>query len=226
MLIVENLEYRYGSYQVLWNLSCQLKAHQVGMLIGQNGAGKSTFLRCIAGWSVPYEGVITVNNVSLSRDERHFRRQVILVPDTPDFYDELTAWEHLQLIGQLHQIPNWTAEGEKLLNSFDLFEHRHAFPFTFSRGMRYKLALCLAFLAQPPLLVLDEPFGPLDATAVEKLWRLLKEFAEAGGTVLFSSHTIGVHQLPDIILHLHQGQINMVQPSTTIDLAELLGDVS
>src|SRR5512145_3111717 len=143
MLSVENLEYQYGSHQVLKELSCQLMSKQVGMLIGQNGAGKSTFLRCVAGWSVPNEGIITVNNVTLSRDEYHFRRQVILVPDTPDFYDELTAWEHLQLIAQLHQIPAWELQGEKLLNEFDLFEHRNTFPFTFSRGMRYKLALCL-----------------------------------------------------------------------------------
>lgn len=226
MLSVENLEYHYGSSQVLKNLSCHLMTQQLGMLVGQNGAGKSTFLHCIAGWATPSEGIITFNDVSLGRDERYFRKHVILIPDTPDFYDELTAWEHFQLIAQLHKIPRWTVQAEKLMTEFDLFDQRNTFPFMFSRGMRYKLALGLALLVHPPLLLLDEPFGPLDVVARQNLWSFLKEYVQSGGTVLYSSHGISVSHLPDIILHLHHGRIDMVKPNATTDLSELFRDVS
>ncbi len=224
MLNIENLHYHYGAHKVLNDVSVRLEPRQIGMLIGQNGAGKSTLLRCAAGWSVTDKGNITVNGISIRKQEQSFRRQVVLVPDTPDFYDELTAWEHLQFIGQLHRIESWPEQAEELLIAFQLIEQWNTFPFTFSRGMRYKLALCLALLVRPPLLLLDEPFGPLDAVSNQILWSNLETYVGEGNTVLFSSHIVPADQMPEVILHLRQGQVERITPGETLNLAELLND--
>ena len=222
MLIVENLNYQYGAHKVLTDVSIHLERQQIGMLIGQNGAGKSTLLRCIAGWSVTDKGDITVNGIDARKKELEFRRQVVLIPDTPDFYDEMTAWEHLQFIAQLHRIPDWEDEAVSLLEGFQLIEQADTFPFTFSRGMRYKLALCLGLLTRPPLLLLDEPFGPLDAISNQILWRRLEEYVEGGNTVLFSSHIVPTNQLPGVVLFLRNSQVESVPPTDALNLADLL----
>ncbi|MBK8022583.1 MAG: ABC transporter ATP-binding protein [Chloroflexi bacterium] len=209
---------------MLTDVSLHLEAGQLAMLVGQNGAGKSTLLRCIAGWSLSERGKISANGASLHHQEQTFRRQVVLVPDTPDFYDELTAWEHLQFVAQLHRLRDWETEATALLSDFQLLDRRDTFPFTFSRGMRLKLALCLALLVHPPLLLLDEPFAPLDAVSNHVLWQKLAAYAAAGNTVLFSSHTVPGGSLPDVVFFLDQGQIENIPPTESLNLVELLGE--
>lgn len=218
MLRIHHLTYQYGTLVVLRDLSLHLPPGQVGLLFGENGAGKSTLLRCIAGWTRVSRGTISVNGVSCQEHERDYRRQVVFVSDTPDFYDELTAWEHLQLIAQLHRIPAWQDHAARLLQQFRLSDSQDSFPFTFSRGMRYKLALCMALLVHPPLLLLDEPFASLDALAAQTLWRTFRHYTSSGGLTVFSSHTIPSHDQPDVILHLHQGQIETLSPAEAVGL--------
>jgi ABC-2 type transport system ATP-binding protein len=222
MLKVQELTYRYSSQVILSDATLSLKAGKLAVLVGQNGAGKSTLLRCLAGWTQAEAGTITVNNISLRDDEQAFRHQVMFIPDTPDFYDTLTAQEHLQFVAQLHQVDDWQSTAEKLLNSFDLSAQRDAFPFTFSRGMRYKLAVCMALLVRPPLLLLDEPFGPLDALAGQVLWQHLCDYPSDYHSVLFSSHTLPDASQPDNIFHLYSGSIQTLQPSDDMDLARIL----
>lgn len=224
MLTATNLTYQYGPHLVLSNLTLHLEPQKLAILVGRNGAGKSTLLRCLAGWVQAHDGTIEINGVSLQRNERQFRQQVILVPDTPDFYDELTAWEHLQLTAQLHRVADWQTRAADLLQRFHLSEHSTAFPFTFSRGMRYKLALCLALLVRPPLLLLDEPFGPLDATSVRELWEMLQSYRVTGGSVLFSSHALPTGEQPDQILWMQDQQLTPLDPATVASLADLLAD--
>ncbi|MBN1564508.1 MAG: heme ABC exporter ATP-binding protein CcmA [Anaerolineae bacterium] len=225
ILDVTNLVYHYGTLTVLDDLSFHLASGHMGLLVGQNGAGKTTLLRCLAGWTQVSKGHIVINGIACREQERAYRKQVIFVPDTPNFYDELTAWEHLQFVAQLHRLTAWQTRGTNLLQHFQLLTHKDTLPFTFSRGMRYKLALCLALLVQPPLLLLDEPFGPLDALAQQTLWQTLKQHTRQGGTVLFSSHMIPATESPDVVLHLRQGQIKTIEPRATTDLAQLLNDV-
>ncbi|MCB9451199.1 MAG: ABC transporter ATP-binding protein [Anaerolineaceae bacterium] len=224
MLLVDHLTYQYSTQVVLKDVSLQLSQHQIGLLVGQNGAGKSTLLRCLAGWTRVDNGTVTVNGISCRNQDRVFRQQVIFVPDTPDFYDELTGWEHLQYIAQLHHVPQWQANTENLLRQFHLWEQREAFPFTYSRGMRYKLALCMAFLVNPPLLLLDEPFGPLDALAARTLWEQLRRRADDHSGILLSSHTIPEHGRPDVLFHLHNGQVETLQQTDSVNLMSLLND--
>lgn len=224
MLNVQNLTYRYTTQQILMGVNCQLGAGKIGLLVGRNGSGKSTFLRCIAGWTQPEDGNVDINGISPRQHERDFRRQVILVPDVPDFYDELTAWEHLQFISQLHGLTSWETLAGHLLEQFDLTAHRHTFPFTFSRGMRYKLSLCIALLVRPPLLLLDEPFSPLDTPTQNNLWHIIKQYVADGKAVLFSSHGFSSEWQPDVVFRLHKGTMDTIPPSSVQTLTELLSD--
>jgi ABC-2 type transport system ATP-binding protein len=209
MLHVQDLTHQYGIQDVLKHLDLSVSAGQLVMLAGHNGSGKSTLLRCIASWTKPHEGTITINNLTI-KQEREFRAQVILIPDAPDFYDELTAWEHLQFIGQLHKVADWEEQAKNLLEQLNLSAQKNAFPFTFSRGMRYKMALALAFLVSPPLLLLDEPFGPLDPETRQLLWDMLKAYRSDGRkSVLFSSHGMPTDEQPDAIYRLQDGQITV-----------------
>ncbi len=224
MLTVNDLGYQYGANPVLENVSFQIPEASLAALVGRNGSGKSTLLRCLAGWMVPTRGTIEVNGKSPFRGEKQYREQVIFVPDTPDFYDELTAWDHLQLVSQLYRIENWQERSRELLKQFQLYESRLAFPFTFSRGMRYKLALCMAFVVAPPLLLLDEPFGPLDSLISRHLWHMLRDYCADGKTVLFSSHVLSDAGHPDIFVVLREQHASVLDGAQVSTLAGVLDD--
>jgi ABC-2 type transport system ATP-binding protein len=207
LLVVENVGYRYGSLNALSNISLKADGGQLIALVGRNGAGKSTLLRCIAGWTQATDGDVHILGKSIKQNERFVREHVVLVPDTPPFYDELTAWEHLQLNAQLHGWINWEDDAEDLLRRYGLYSNRSAFPFTFSRGMRYKLALCMGLLIEPKILLLDEPLGPLDPVSADELWEEMNRHRNEGMTILLSSHQLPQEAHPDIYLIMENGEI-------------------
>ena len=206
LLIVSDIMFHYGTAPALKAVTFALDAGQLVVLIGRNGAGKSTLLRCIAGWTGVDRGDIIINAINARHDERRLRQQVILVPDTPPFYDELSAWEHLQFIAQLHALDNWRQDAEHLMRQLGVWLPREKSPLSFSRGMRYKLALCAAFMVKPPLLLLDEPFGPLDPGAADTLWEMLTQYTADGMTVMLSSHALPNDAPPDSYVILDRGE--------------------
>lgn len=208
LLQVTDLGYRYGSLHALSEVSFEVEGGgELIALVGRNGAGKSTLLKCIAGWTRPTDGNVTLNGERIDRNERYIRAHVVLVPDTPPFYDELTAWEHLQFNAQAHRLQDWEERAEDLLDRYGLLNNRDAFPFTFSRGMRYKLALCMGLLVEPKLLLLDEPFGPLDPVSADELWYELNRHRGDGMTILLSSHQLPPEAYPDRYLIMEQGEV-------------------
>jgi ABC-2 type transport system ATP-binding protein len=199
--------YEYGAQPALSDVSLQVRAREIVALVGRNGAGKSTLLRCLAGWARPLAGKIHVLGLPVVAAERAVRQHVALVPDTPTFYDELTAWEHLQFFAQTHHLSGWEDRALKLLGRLGLWSSRQGYPFTFSRGMRYKLAICLALLIQPRLLLLDEPLGPLDPVSADILWDELRRSCSQGLGVMLSSHQFPPQVQPDRYLILEEGRI-------------------
>lgn len=207
LLQVSDLSYRYGSYTALANVSLRADPGELIALVGRNGAGKSTLLRCIAGWTSFVDGEVTIHGLSVLHAERKIREYVVLVPDTPAFYSELTAWEHLQFAAQVNGFIDWEDEAAQLLDQYGLLTNKDAFTFTYSRGMRYKLALCIALLVEPSLLLLDEPLGPLDPVSADDLWRALHVHRDEGMTIMLSSHQLPPDALPDRYLIMEQGQV-------------------
>ena len=224
LLDVRDVRYSYATQPVLAGVSFTLAAGEVAILIGRNGAGKSTLLRSLAGWTRPDAGQIRIDGVDVAQHERAAREKLVLVPDTPTFYDDLTAWEHLRFVAQSHRLRDWQASADTWLERFGIAASRDATPQTFSRGMRYKLALCLALLKQPKLLLLDEPFGPLDPVSAEALWDILAETANTGASVLLSSHQLPPDALPDRYIVLEQGELLAEGDPETLTATLGLGD--
>ncbi len=204
---VSGLSYRYGSLFALANVSFDVQPGEMVALVGRNGAGKSTLLRCIAGWTQPTDGDVRVVGQSIKQNERLVREHVVLLPDTPSFYDELTAWEHLQFVAQANGWRDWEDEGEDLLRRYGLLPNKDAFPFAFSRGMRYKLALCMALLIEPTVLLMDEPLGPLDPVSADELWEEMGRHRADGMTIILSSHQLPQEAHPDRYIIMEQGEV-------------------
>ena len=207
LLEAANVSYAYGSFWAVSRVSLRVQAGELVALIGRNGAGKSTLLRCLAGWAPVTVGEVRVLGLPVARAERAIREHVVLVPDTPPFYDELSAWEHLQFVAQVRRLPHWQDRSEELLRRFGLWSQREALPLAFSRGMRYKLALCLSLLVAPRLLLLDEPFGPLDPVSADRLWDDLCVYRDTGMGILLSSHQLPARAQPDRYLVMEEGAI-------------------
>jgi ABC-2 type transport system ATP-binding protein len=207
LLEVKDVFYKYGSFNAISNIQFTAQPGELVALLGRNGAGKSTLLKCIAGWTRATDGEITISGISVMKNERAIREHVVLVPDTPPFYTELTAWEHLQFNAQVHGYTDWEDEAEELLDRYGLLANKDAFPFMFSRGMKYKLALVIALVIEPKLLLLDEPLGPLDPVSADHLWTQLNGHRDDGMAILISSHQLPPEAHPDRYVIMEQGAI-------------------
>jgi len=206
-LAMRGVAFSYAQATVLRDVNLSVTAGEIAVLIGRNGAGKSTLLRCAAGWSSPREGRVEVLGQSFDEAERHLRRELVLVTDTPPFYDDLTARDHVTFVLRANRLGQRETEAERLLDAFGLGDAADAYPSTFSRGMRYKLALVLALALRPRLLLLDEPFGPIDPVSARELWLELRALVSGGGSVLLSSHQLPEGAAPDRFFVLDGGTI-------------------
>ena len=157
------------------------------LLLGRNGSGKTTLLRTVAGVLAPSRGEVLVGSEPASRQST--RRLVGFVPDPPPLYEELTPWEHLELVRRL-----WRGEvvsvsrAEQVIRLLDLDSHLHQRCDTLSLGWRKRVAVAIALLHQPRLLLLDEPFNGLDRRATRQLRTVLRQHLTAGGSFIASIH--------------------------------------
>ena len=220
LLRLTNISYTYGSYLAVNQVSLDLEAGELVVLAGRNGAGKTTLLRCIAGWNQITHGQVELSGASIYDAERAMRRNLILIPDTPPFYNDLTVMEHLQFIARVNTLANWRETAQNFLKRFGLTSNQNAMPAALSRGQRYKLALCMALLVDPQILLLDEPFGPLDPFSAHQLWDDLWVRRAQGKTVLLSSHQSPLNTRPDRYLFMEGG--DLVADGAPDDLKEAL----
>jgi ABC-type multidrug transport system ATPase subunit len=169
---------RFGSKRVLRDLDLEVGAGELLLVTGPNGSGKSTLLALIAGLLAPTEGEIEVD---LPRGRLGYLAHEALV------YKELTALENLDLYGRLYHVPERRETIGALLERFGLWEARHQRVGSFSRGMQQRLALCRVLLHGPELLLLDEPYSGLDASARTLVDDVLAE-AAGSRTLVVASH--------------------------------------
>ena len=191
-LKIEHLTGGYIGVPVIKNINLEIKPGEVLGVIGLNGAGKSTTIKHILGLLRPQKGKITLNGIDLAAQPTKFKRQVAYIPETPVLYSELTLKEHLQLTilsYQLDEKQAW-AKAHKLLQMFRLDDKLDWLPIHFSKGMKQKVMIVCAFLANTELLVIDEPFTGLDPLAVANLVQLIKNAANQGKMVLMSTHIL------------------------------------
>ena len=208
-LRASELSRSYGSFRALVPTDLTLRSGEIAVLSGPNGAGKSTLLLCLSGLLRPTTGTITIDSYDLYTEEKEAKRQLAFVPDVPRFYTELTAWEHLYFIAQAHQVgEGFEQRAEKLMREFGLWESRNLYPHNYSRGMRLKLGLLIAFIRPFKVLLLDEPTSALDVESVDILVQRLKELRQSGASILLSSHDPNiVKDLADRTLRIQNGQV-------------------
>ena len=178
MISARGLGRRFGSKRVLRDLDLEVRAGELLLVTGPNGSGKSTLLALIAGLLAPTEGEIEID---LPRGRLGYLAHEALV------YKELTALENLDLYGRLYHVPERRETIGALLERFGLWEARHQRVGSFSRGMQQRLALCRVLLHGPELLLLDEPYSGLDASARTLVDDVLAE-AAGSRTLVVASH--------------------------------------
>lgn len=184
-----NLSHAYSGYQVLAPTDLTLSAGEVVAVQGANGAGKSTLLLCLSGLLRPTTGEVRAAGHDLYADEPRAKRHLAFVPDVPRFYLELTTWEHLKFIALAHAAGDgFDARAERWLRDFGLWDVRDMFPHHFSRGMRLKLGLLLAFIRPFRVLLLDEPTSALDDASTQRLADHLSELRQQGTAILLATH--------------------------------------
>lgn len=184
----------YDGRAVLHELNLEVLQGEVLGLLGPNGAGKTTAVRILCGLLAPDGGTVTIGGVDVRADPVAARRKLCFVPDGAPLYAHLSPRQHLQLVGRLHGLDEERiqSESERLLGALELGERIDDPVGQFSRGMRQKAALACAILPRPPLLVLDEPLEGLDAPTTAVIKEVLREWARAGGSVLYTSHLLDV----------------------------------
>jgi heme ABC exporter ATP-binding subunit CcmA len=178
----------YGDFPALRDISFDVQPGACMALLGRNGAGKTTLLRIVAGLVRPARGSVTVCGAE-SRD-RATRRSIGVLGHGIALYDELSAFENLHLFARLYGLSDPKRAALEWLERTGLDRVRDGLVREFSRGMRQRLAVARAFLHQPSVLLLDEPFTALDDRAIELLQTLLRDALAAGRTVVLSTHQL------------------------------------
>ncbi|MBI5281354.1 MAG: heme ABC exporter ATP-binding protein CcmA [Candidatus Solibacter usitatus] len=187
-LAVEGVWKFYGDYPALRDISFEVEPGQCVALLGRNGAGKTTLLRVLAGLSRASKGGVKVfDRDTLDRDARS---SIGIIGHGIAIYDELSALENLRLFAALYSLDDPAKTALHWLERTGLERVKDGLVREFSRGMRQRLAVARAFLHNPRLLLLDEPFTALDDRAIALLQGLLRDALKAGGTVLMSTHQL------------------------------------
>ena len=210
ILEVKDVTGGYTRKPVLHDLNFSIEKGELVGLIGLNGAGKSTTIKHIIGTMNALKGEILLNGKTLKDDPAQYRSSFSYIPETPVLYDELTLKEHLQLTAMAYNLDAsiFEARKEALLKEFRMEKRLNWFPAHFSKGMRQKVMIMCAFLVNPPLFIIDEPFVGLDPLGIQSLLDQMKSRKEDGASVLMSTHILTTaEKYCDRILLLHNGKI-------------------
>ncbi|MEH7097517.1 ABC transporter ATP-binding protein [Neobacillus vireti] len=210
LLKIEHLVGGYTRNPVLKDVSFDVKEREIVGLIGLNGAGKSTTIKHIIGLMEPHKGTIQINGQSFMENKEAYRRLFTFVPETPVLYEELTLDEHLRLTAMAYGLdePTFKARISPLLSEFRMEKRLKWFPAHFSKGMKQKVMIMCAFLVQPSLYIVDEPFVGLDPLGIQSLLDLMKKMKDNGAGILMSTHILATaEKYCDRFVILHEGKI-------------------
>lgn len=210
LLKVDQLEGGYTHKNVLHGISFDIFPNEIVALIGLNGAGKSTAIKHIIGLMHPKKGQITIKGKTFQDMPEGYRKQFAYIPEMPVLYDELTLEEHLRLTAMAYELTE--EEYEKrvppLLKEFRLENKLKWFPIHFSKGMRQKVMIMCAFLTEPDLYIVDEPFVGLDPLGIQSYLQWMNDMKDKGAGVLMSTHILATaERYCDRFVILHEGKI-------------------
>ncbi|WP_266369096.1 ABC transporter ATP-binding protein [Tellurirhabdus rosea] len=207
---IRNLQKFYDRSQVLKDINLTVNAGEVVGYIGPNGAGKSTTIKILIGLLPEFDGEVSVLGFDVRQNPMEVKRRIGYVPEQAQLYDALTPREYLGFIGQLHDLDPTEVERKTgdLLRLFGLDANADDRMTTFSKGMRQKVLLISGLIHNPDILFLDEPLSGLDANAVVLVKEIIRQLADSGKTIFYSSHIMDVvERISDRIVIINRGEV-------------------
>lgn len=195
MLQIKNysLEYFNGK-RVINNLNLSVREGDIYAFVGRNGVGKTTTIKSIVGINHITEGDIVLDKISILKDPIKYKSMIAYVPDNPILYEHLTGIQYLNFIADIFELTYKERERaiKEYATRFELIDDLNDLVSSYSHGMKQKLVLIGAFMHNPKLYVLDEPFVGLDPKASFTLKEILREKAKEGKIIFFSTHVLDV----------------------------------
>lgn len=233
MITIQNLSKRYGNNTVLKDISIQLDAGKIYGLVGANGCGKTTLMRCICGFSQPTTGYVVVNDclignkAALKRNPdlkkaanppyktmADFSPSTGVIIESPGFLPNETGLRNLMLLADMSgKVDKATARRAMVTLGLGPDEKKPVGKY--SLGQRQRLGFAQAFMENPDVLILDEPFNAMDKASMEEVHDLLQQFKRGGKTIILASHSAtDIEKACDIVYEMENGNLNMIQNKT------------
>ena len=210
MFRIENLTKTYGEKRAVDNLSLRIAPGEIYGFIGHNGAGKTTTLKAVVGILQFDKGEVFIKGESIRKNPLACKQKIAYIPDNPDLYEFMTGIKFLNFIADIFGVPEEKRQ-ERIRKYADLFEMTEnlAQPIaSYSHGMKQKLAIISAWIHEPKLIIMDEPFVGLDPKAAHILKQMMREICDEGGAIFFSTHVLEVaEKLCDKVAIIRNGQL-------------------
>lgn len=210
MLDIQHLTKTYGEKKAVDDLSLRIAPGEIYGFIGHNGAGKTTTLKAAVGILQFDAGDIFIGGRSIRTDPLGCKRQLAYIPDNPDLYDFMSGIQYLNFIADIFGIPaaeRW-ARIEPLADAFELTGDLGQPVSAYSHGMKQKLAIIAAWIHDPKLILMDEPFVGLDPKAAHRLKGMMRAVCDGGGAIFFSTHVLEVaEKLCDKVAIIRGGRL-------------------
>lgn len=210
MLNIEHLTKTYGEKKAVDDLNLHIAPGEIYGFIGHNGAGKTTTLKSVVGIQQFDQGEITICGISVKENPLACKKQIAYIPDNPDLYEFMSGIQYLNFIADIFGVG--AADRKERIHKYaELFELTAdlAQPIAaYSHGMKHKLAIISAWIHEPKLIIMDEPFVGLDPKAAHLLKGMMREVCDQGGAIFFSTHVLEVaEKLCDKIAIIKGGRL-------------------
>ena len=210
MLNIEHLTKTYGEKKAVDDLSLHIRPGEIYGFIGHNGAGKTTTLKSVVGILQFDAGEITIDGISIKENPLECKRRFAYIPDNPDLYDYMTGIKYLNFIADIFGVGanERQARIRKYADAFELTADLAQPIAAYSHGMKQKLAIIAAWLHEPKLILMDEPFVGLDPKASHLLKKMMRQVCNEGGAIFFSTHVLEVaEKLCDKVAIIKNGKL-------------------
>lgn len=225
MISVKNVTKVYGGkIKAVDNLTLDLRPGEIFGFLGPNGAGKTTTIKMLTGITSPDSGEIILNDITIDQDPLLYKRQFGFVPDSPDIFLRLKGIEYLNFMADIYNVES-TKRQERILDLAKRFDMQSALGdsmLSYSHGMRQKIVLIGALIHDPSLWILDEPMTGLDPKSSFFLKEMMREHADKGNVVFFSTHVLDVaEKICDRVGIINKGKLMFCGTMTELrDLAK------
>ena len=224
MLKIKHFSKVYDGKPAVDDLSLEVEAGDIYAFIGHNGAGKTTTIKACCGILQFEQGDIFINGLSVKEKPIECKQQIAYIPDNPELYEYLSGIKYLNFVADIYGVGKKERSERiaKYADAFGLTEDLAQPVSAYSHGMKQKLAIISAWLHDPKLIIMDEPFVGLDPVAAHTLKTMMREHCDAGGAIFFSTHVLEVaEKLCDKVAIIKNGRL-----ITSGDMDSVKGDAS